>query len=118
VAATRLRQPLEWWLNSVVKPLRYLISASTERPVLVEEIRLQPWATKDGDEVEIVWANIRSEKAEGESDPRQMLASFDDIGPKGAPSLSRWFTAVADLGSILDTFFASFDEARRSGPRQ
>ncbi len=46
VALTDRKQPLDWWMATVVKPLRHLLSLATERPISVETILLRPWKTK------------------------------------------------------------------------
>lgn len=112
VATTDRRQPLEWWLKTVVKPLRHLVSLSTERPVWVEQIHLRPWVTKPDDQVEVVWANDRS--AEVRSNPHQaeMLFWYGDLAARFDQVLSDWFSVVAAIPDVLDQFMGTLNTSR------
>jgi hypothetical protein len=112
VATTDRRQPLTWWLATVVKPLRYLLSISTELPILVETLRLRPWTTKTDDEVEVVWANEVPTVEHRDLHPSEMLLWYGDLEGRFETALRHWFSAVDDLAPVLDQFFATYNTAR------
>jgi hypothetical protein len=112
VATTSRRQPLEWWLRRVVKPLRYLLAISTERPILVETIRFRPWSTNPDREVELVWANDKPVEEGREPHQTEMMVWYGDLAGRFEPALLGWFAAVDDLEPILDQFVATFNTSR------
>lgn len=111
-AATDRRQPLQWWETTVVKPLRHLISLSTELPAWVEEIRLRPWVTKTDDEVEVVWANDRTLEAREDPHHAQMLLWYGDVADRLGEALTNWFAVVEAIPQVLDQFFGTFNSTR------
>lgn len=112
VATTERKQPLDWWLTTVIRPLRYLLSISTELPISVEEIRLRPFVTKTDGEVEVVWSNDRSSDARDELHHGQMLVWAGDIIPRIEPAFRDWFAAVSDLEDVFNQFFATYNTSR------
>ncbi|MEP7158739.1 MAG: HEPN domain-containing protein [Chloroflexota bacterium] len=112
VATTDRQQPLEWWLTTVVKPLRFLLSISTELPISVETIRLRPWITKTDGEVEVIWANDLPAQDRPELHQAQMLLGYEDLAGRFEQALRAWFIAVEELEEILDQFFATYHTAR------
>jgi hypothetical protein len=112
VATTDRRQPLSWWETTVVKPLRHLISLSTELPVWVEDIRLRPWVTKTDDEVEVVWANDRIPEVREDPHQARMLLWFGDLADRLDAALGDWFAVVDEIPQVLDQFFGTYNTAR------
>lgn len=111
-ATTDRRQPLKWWQTTVVKPLRHLISLSTELPVWVEEIRLRPWVTKTDDEVEVVWANDRTLEIREDPHQAEMLLWYGDVADRLGDALTNWFAVVDEIPQVLDQFFGTYNTAR------
>ncbi len=112
VATTDRQQPLEWWLATVVKPMRYLVSLSTELPVAVEEIHLRPWAIKQEREVEVVWTNDRPSDSRRDLNQAQMLLWYGDLASRFESVMHGWFNAVVELEDILDQFIATLNSSR------
>jgi hypothetical protein len=112
VATTDRRQNLEWWLKSAVKPLRHLLSLSTELPVWVEQIRLRPWVTKVDDEVEVVWANDRSPDVRSNPHQAEMLFWYGDLANRFGEALNDWFAAIGEIEEVVDQFVGTFNTSR------
>lgn len=112
VATTNRKQPLDWWLRNVVKPLRYLLTLSTELPTAVTNIRLSPWAKAEGRTVEVVWDEDLPADDRGELHQAQMLVWFGDLIDRFEPALQSWARSVDQLEEVLDQFFATFHPSR------
>lgn len=63
IVATHPRpEPLDWWLRTVVKPMRFLMSLATEEPTEVEALHLRPKVADRETSVEVVWATDHTEE--------------------------------------------------------
>lgn len=111
VASCPRRQPLAWWLTTVVRPLRFLLSLATEDPTFVERIRLRRRPGNDDDDVEVVWANdFGSGQPEGARN--QLLFWQSDVGDRFESAMADWFSAVAAVGHVLSQYVATLNTQR------
>lgn len=114
VATHRHKQPLAWWLRTVVKPLRFLLSLTTEDPTVVEAIYLRPRPGSSDGQVEVVWANdVPPERPERHA--AEMLFWFADLEDRFADAMRDWFAAVDEAEVIFNQYFATLNTARSYG---
>jgi hypothetical protein len=110
VASCPRRQPLTWWLTTVVRPLRFLLSLATEDPTFVERIRLRRRPGTD-DDVEVVWANDLG-SGQPERARNQLLFWQSDVGDRFESAMVDWFSAVAAVGHVLSQYVATLNTQR------
>ena len=111
VATCARRQSLAWWLTTVVRPLRFLLSLATEDPTFVEGIKLRRRPVADDDDVEVVWANDLG-SGQPERDRNQLLFWQMDLADRFESAIADWFGAVAAVGHVLSQYVATLNTQR------
>lgn len=113
VAKARQKQSLDWWLTTVVRPMRHLLTLATERPTEVTDLFLRPrLGTSDG-EVEMVWAtDVSQEDPERALHAGEMLFWYSDLSDRFETTMRSWFDAVDHLEGVFNQYFATFNTRR------
>jgi hypothetical protein len=113
VANARQKHPLDWWLKTVVRPMRHLLTLATERPTEVTTLYLRPRPDTSEDQVEIVWAiDVSQEDPERDLHAGQVLFWYGDISDRFEAAMRSWFGAVETLDSVFNQYFATFNTKR------